>query len=202
MGLPPWPPHPNLLQLQIAPGLAGVLHLAFPLAGVALSLGIVHGIAALWRRPANQRPAEYCAGYLMALLFFAPVFMFSSPYAAVGSLVIAHGFQYLVLAGLVASGDRRGADRLRVLLMMVGLALVAGAALNASSHLHASGPLGRLCYGAYLGVVMTHFVVDAGIWRLRDPSSRQFIPSRVPFLLPPRPSSVTDGPEADIWSRA
>jgi hypothetical protein len=195
--------HPALLQLQLqlAPGLTSVLQVAFALAGVALVLGIVHGLVALWLRPADQRPAEYCAGFLMALLFFAPVFIFTSPYTAVGGLVVAHGLQYLVLVGLVATGDRRGADRLRFLMVLACLALVAGAVLNASSHLHASGPLGRLCYGAYLGVVMTHFVVDAGIWRLRDPSSRQFISSRVPFLVPPRPSSVADRPGPDICSR-
>jgi hypothetical protein len=36
---------------------------------------------------------------------------------------------------------------------------------------------------AYLGVTMAHFVIDAGIWRLRDEFPRQFLTSRLPYLL-------------------
>jgi hypothetical protein len=32
--------------------------------------------------------------------------------------------------------------------------------------------------------VMAHFVIDAGLWRLRDPFPRAFLASRVPSLLP------------------
>jgi hypothetical protein len=30
---------------------------------------------------------------------------------------------------------------------------------------------------------MAHFVIDAGIWRLRDEFPRQFLTSRLPYLL-------------------
>ena len=56
----------------------------------------------------------------------------------------------------------------------------------AASHLHAAGPGGRLLSGAYLGAVMAHFVIDAGLWRLRDPFPRQFLASHVPYLVPAR----------------
>jgi hypothetical protein len=35
----------------------------------------------------------------------------------------------------------------------------------------------------YLGVVMAHFVIDAGLWRLRDSFPRRFLASRMPYLL-------------------
>jgi hypothetical protein len=44
---------------------------------------------------------------------------------------------------------------------------------------------GAVLYGMYLGVVMAHFVTDAGLWRLRDPFPRRFLASRVPYLLRP-----------------
>jgi hypothetical protein len=191
--------HPGLLQLTLPLGLVRALQPAFPLVGIAFLLGGSYGIAALAHRPAGQRPVTFCAHYLMGLLFFAPVFLFRSPYAAVGTLVIVHGMQYLVLTGLVATGDRRQAARLRALVVMVGLALVAGAALNLASHLHSAGPTGRLLYGVYLGVVMTHFVFDAASWRLRDPSCRAFIASRVPRLFPAR---LADASDTDIRSAA
>jgi hypothetical protein len=59
-----------------------------------------------------------------------------------------------------------------------------GVLLSAASHLHNSSQAGRLIFGAYLGVVMTHFVIDAGIWRMRDPLARKFITENVPFLRP------------------
>jgi hypothetical protein len=48
---------------------------------------------------------------------------------------------------------------------------------------------------------MAHFVVDAGLWRLRDPFPRSFMASHVPFLVPPRETCRgpgDDGSLADI----
>jgi hypothetical protein len=187
---------PPLLQVNVSP--AQPLELV---AAVGFTLGVAQGLAALRRRPRRQRPGAFTVAYLMALFFFLPVFLFSSPYLAVGSLVIAHGFQYLMLAGLVATGHRRGIARLATASTMLCLALVAGAILAAAAHQHEADAGGRWIYGAYLGVVMSHFVVDARIWRLRDPFCRRFISSRVPFLLPPSASPVGDGSDADIQSR-
>ena len=41
--------------------------------------------------------------YLMGLFFSVPVFVFASPYAAVGGMTIADGMQYLLLVSLVAA---------------------------------------------------------------------------------------------------
>jgi hypothetical protein len=113
------------------------------------------------------------------------VFLFRSPYAAVAGLTIAHGLQYLLLVGLI-SGAPTGRAPARVgILMFVNIALVLGLALNQASHLHGSGGAGRLLYGAYLGMVMAHFVIDAGLWRLRDEFPRAFLTERLPFLLVP-----------------
>jgi hypothetical protein len=30
---------------------------------------------------------------------------------------------------------------------------------------------------------MAHFVIDAGLWRLRDPFPRQFLTGRLPYLF-------------------
>lgn len=186
---------PALLQLRGA----DLLRPAFALAVTLFLVGSCGGFIALLRRPRNERPTVFCGGYIMALLFFAPVFIFGSPYAAVGTLVIVHGLQYLVLTGLVSTGDRHGSGRFRAATFLCCGAIAAGALLSFASHLHSSGPWGRPLYGAYLGVVMSHFVVDAGVWRLRDPARRSFIAARVPFLLPTR---VSDASDTDIRSTA
>ena len=177
--------HPCLLQLRVGQG-AGEL---FTVAGLLFAAAAGSGVVALVRRPAADRPAGFCAMYLMALLFSLPIFAFRSPYAAVGGMTIAHGFQYLLLVGLVAAGNRRGTSRWLRLAAFANVALVGGALLRGASHLHGFPPLIRLVFGAYLGVVTAHFVIDAGFWRMRDPFPRAFMARHVPGLAPPRATS-------------
>ena len=67
--------------------------------------------------------------------------------------------------------------------LLANIALIGGAMLGGASHRHDAGPAGRLIFGAYLGVVMAHFVIDAGLWRMRDPLARQFMTSKLPYLV-------------------
>jgi hypothetical protein len=172
--------HPALLQLRVDPR----LELLFPLSAVAFGLAVCAGLALLARRPPGDRPAGFCVAYLVALLFSLPVFVFASPYAAVGGMTIAHGLQYLLLVGLVAAGDPRATSRMFRLAALGNIAVAGGAVLEATSHLHGAAPVGRLLFGAYLGAVTAHFVIDAGLWRLSDPFPRAFLAERVPYLVP------------------
>ena len=114
--------------------------------------------------------------YGLALVFPLPIFLFSSPYAAVAGMTMAHGLQYLLLIGLVAAGDHRRKQIVRVV-QLSALAILGGGALNLMSHLHGDGDPLTLLFGLYLGLLAGHFVVDAGIWRLREPLVRGFSPS-------------------------
>jgi hypothetical protein len=171
---------PHLLQLPVDPG-TGAL---FPLAAAAFVCSVGVGIVAFFRRPRSQRPFVLCAVFITSLLFSLPVFVFRSPYAAVGGMTIAHGLQYLLLIGLVASSGRRPARRLVRIGLFVNIALIGGLLLSLASHLHGSNPVGRLAFGAYLGVVMAHFVIDAGLWRLSEPDTRKFMGRHLPYLCP------------------
>lgn len=170
--------HPELLRLSVAPP----VRWAFSLGLVIFILAVGSGVIALRRRETADRPPAFVAIYLLSLVFFAPVFLFSSPYAAVAGVVLAHGFQYLLIVGLVAAGQRRLSPVLQ-LGVLLNVALFGGIALNLASHLHDGSWVARTAYGAYLGLVMTHFVVDAGLWRLRDEFPRSFLQSAVPYLL-------------------
>jgi hypothetical protein len=172
--------HPGLLQLRVSPGLSGL----YPAAAAVFTGAAVTGAAALARRPAHDRALSFCVSYLSSLGFWVPVFVFGSPYAAVGGMTIAHGLQYLLLVGMVAAADGQRPGRTLRLAALCNVALAGGAVLGAASHLHGAGPAGRLLFGAYLGAVMAHFVIDAGLWRLRDPFPRAFLASRVPSLVP------------------
>lgn len=174
--------HPRLLQLDIDTHLDA----AFLPAASALAVAAIAGAALFLRRRPEHRPLAVSSMYAMALLFFVPVFLFASPYAAVAGLTLAHGFQYLLVMTLVAGGDADPARRTVSLLLLLNIAAVGGVALNVASHAHGADTVQRLVFGAYLGTVMAHFVVDAGLWRLRDEFPRRYLTERIPDLVPPR----------------
>jgi hypothetical protein len=171
--------HPHLLDLTLDHRLDPL----FPLAGVAFAATVGWGFAAVARRPAGERPWPFVAVYATSLLFFGPVFVFDSPYRAVAGIVLAHGYQYLVILALVAGSRGVGGSRVAGPALLLNIALIGGLALATAARLGDGAPAARAVYGAYLGVTMAHFVVDAGIWRLRDEFPRQFLTSRLPYLL-------------------
>jgi hypothetical protein len=175
---------PGLLGLRVTP----VVHLLFPLAGLAYAIAVAAGLTVIVKRWRARRSAGFCAAYIVSLFFVLPVFCLSSPYAAVGGMTIAHGLQYLILVSLVASvGGRAQPFPFTKLALLANIALIGGAALNWASHLHNAAVPGRLVFGAYVGIVMAHFVIDAGLWRTRDPLARHFITTHLPYLVPSAP---------------
>ena len=232
-----WPFGPATAESVTAAqsGLSQIVQVIFLLAAASFTVSAAAGIAALARRPRAQRPAGFCAAYLTCLLFFAPAFVFGSPYAAVGGMTIAHGLQYLLLVTLIAGGrptgiwapegsarasevsarapegSAAGLSRLVRLALLANVAFIGGAALSGASHLHSAGPAGRLVFGAYLGIAMAHFVIDAGIWRMRDRLARNFLVTHLPYLVGARPATgqvpalvdaATDRSATDIGCRA
>jgi hypothetical protein len=161
--------HPGLLHLSVDSGLGAV----FPATAVLFAGAVAMGVVALVRRPRADRPGGFCVVYLASLLFSLPVFVLDSPYAVAGGMTVAHGLQYLLLIGLMAAGGGQGTRRLRLLAVLCDIALVGGVALSAASRLLYAAPGGRLLFGAYLGVLMAHFLIDAGVWRLRTEISER-----------------------------
>jgi hypothetical protein len=183
---------PGLLGLRVQPlGHSPLVHGVFLISAATYVIAVAAGVAAIARRPRALLPAGFCAIYLTCLLFCLPAFAFGSPYAAVGGMTIAHGAQYLLLVTLIAGAGAGWApsrlSRPISLALLANISFIGGAALSASSHLHNASQLGRSAFGAYLGVVMAHFVIDAGLWRMRDPLARRFLSMYLPYLMPSEP---------------
>jgi uncharacterized protein YhhL (DUF1145 family) len=131
-------------------------------------------VAAHRRRPSTTH---------LAVAFPLPLLLTTSPYAALGGMTLAHGLQYLLLVGLVVAGPaNKRPSATKATLLLTGVLAVA-ALLATAAHLHHGPAPTRAIFGAYLGIVMTHFVLDAGLWRLRDPFPRQWLGVRLPTLL-------------------
>lgn len=86
-------------------------------------------------------------------------------------------------SGHASNGGGNAHARALRLALLLNVVLIGGAILAAGSHLDGAGGVARAGYGAYLGAVMAHFVIDAGLWRLRDPFPRRFLAGRLPYLF-------------------
>jgi hypothetical protein len=170
---------PGLLQLPIR----AILARFFPVAVAGFAIAVAVGIWFLARRAARHRPAGFAVAYVTSLAFGLPVFVFRSPYAAVAGLTVAHGLQYLLLMSLVAAGSGRGRRALH-LAALANIALLGGAFLAVASDQLRDTGAGRMLFGLFAGAVMAHFVIDAGLWRMRDEFPRGFLSRRLPYLLP------------------
>ena len=184
---------PSLLQVPVRPLLAPL----FPAAVITFAVFVAVGAWCLAARSPAQRPAGFCVVYLTSLTFSLPVFVFTSPYAAVAGLTIAHGLQYLLLMGLLAAAGPRTGRRLAGLAALCNIALLGGAALSIASDQAAGGPAVRVLFGLFLGAVMAHFVVDAGLWRMREQFPRSFLRSRLPYLVRAAGSASNHRPPID-----
>jgi hypothetical protein len=132
-----------------------------------------------------RRPVPVSASCLISVLFMAPVFVFHNAQGAVTGMVVAHGLQYLWIVRWRSRQARIAASSSgwpATLAVIVG-AVLGGCLLEAMSELHsARDAFARVLYGAYLGIVMGHFSVDAVLWR--RPTRRIVSSDRRRALLP------------------
>ncbi|MGA9725247.1 MAG: hypothetical protein WBQ86_22520, partial [Candidatus Binatus sp.] len=105
--------------------------------------------------------------------FFLPTLVSTNDLVGYWSYAIAHGAQYLIFM-IVLSGNRKhGTTVLSLFLFLFAVMLLA------FDHLNRSGA----GMAAYTGLVMGHFLIDAKIWRLREPIQRSLISQRFAFIF-------------------
>ncbi|MBS0219989.1 MAG: hypothetical protein JSR91_04525 [Proteobacteria bacterium] len=122
------------------------------------------------------------AFFLSGTLFFLPSYLFSNPIAANSGYAIAHGLQYLVFMGVVSIDRKRlGPTLFKLLVIAVVGCIALDQAMAAPAWL--SGRFGMVIYGMFFGAVMSHFVLDAGIWRLREPFQRNYMRRKFAFVF-------------------
>jgi hypothetical protein len=156
---------------------SGVLHQA---AAWAFWIVPVMMLTALATSPELRRNAIRIVCLATGGFFFLPLFLFSDPVAAVSGYAVGHGLQYLVFMYFVGSAKP---DRdLRIIGLAV-IALVGGSVLALMDDQSLWGAPSKFVFGCYLGLVMSHFVVDAGIWKLRDPFPRKYMGNAFAFVF-------------------
>ena len=165
IGLPSW-----AAEFAWAHRLGGAVYLLSP---IAVAITIV-------KVPALRANPLRLAFLLMGAAFFLPTYLFDTATSATLGYAIAHGLQYLVFMAVVA-GKRRP---LASLALMAAIGGAGAVLLNAGIMAPDAGlPGGNALYGAFIGTVMAHFVLDAGIWRLREPFQRGYMRERFAFVF-------------------
>ena len=142
-------------------------------------------VAALMEEPRIRQNKARVFVLVLFCLFFVPSFVFTDPLAAVASYAMAHGLQYIVFMAYVSASRPRP---VLALAMLAGFALFGGYVLNL---LFAEGHSGwlRMLNGVAVGVTMAHFVIDAGVWKLRYPFQRAYMKAVFPFVFERRATS-------------
>ncbi len=137
--------------------------------------------SAPWTRVSTMPGRE--AIVLSLMLFYAPLFVFTDALTAVFMYLTAHGLQYLLFMAWVAKTPESGRWRAAALLVVATVAGGLGVRLLQNDAVWAE--YGVTLLGAAYGVTIWHFLLDGGVWRLRDPFPRTYMSERFAFLRPP-----------------
>lgn len=151
-------------------------------AAVYLVLVPISFCIAVARNPSLRTNRLRFLYFVIGTLFFLPTYIFSDAVSAIAGYTLAHGLQYFVFMSFVSTSKERTVIsfiKLCVIAAFGGLFL--NHASEASSWL--SAPYAGALYGLFIGLVMTHFVLDAGIWRLREPFQRSYMRKKFDFVF-------------------
>jgi hypothetical protein len=188
----------KVLGLEVASGyLHGVFDLLFRAGSVAF-IGIVLFSVYRYLKHRGDFPLTKAVFFFTLLLFFLPLFVSSGMDGAFYSYATAHGIQYITLVTILsvnlgASEGRRGVSKgmiaLATLLVLFGLVGARAADLKAIEWVGSSLVVARtidFAAGIGVGATIAHFVIDAGAWRLSQPSARTYMTKRFGFLFKDR----------------
>lgn len=148
--------------------------------GLSFSTGLVAQVAAIglaliaWGiRLRDEGWSWFGPWHILVTSFFAGTFVVPELRFAFGTYAYAHGLQYLLFMYLVSMSRGRALRRLSPLsLTLCGLAgsLLLSILANRARFAWTNDAV----YGVYLGLVMSHFVVDSLVWRLSEPAQRDY----------------------------
>jgi hypothetical protein len=134
--------------------------------------------------------------FFTSVFFFYPVFISTEMNVAFLSYAIAHGLQYIIFMTVIsakAKGNdeprkalRRNVWKLLLLLVVAGLAFwrvgdLKQVELVKNSWFYTG--VADFLFGAVLGATMSHFVIDAGAWKLSMSRQRAYISKRFDFIF-------------------
>ncbi len=144
---------------------------------IAAGLALVAGVA----RVRREGWSWFTPWHWFCTVFYAGTFFVHDLDFTFGTYAYAHGLQYVVFMYLLSLSRGRVMSRLSPFVLTFGglggavlLALLANRELFSWSR--------DAVFGVYLGLVMGHFVVDALVWRLSEPTQRGYVRRNFAFV--------------------
>lgn len=164
----------RLMSLHTGTLLEGQEHLLYTAGLVTHAFVPVAFVAALLSNPRILSSPLRLVFFVLCASFYLPTFLFDDLASAVLSYALAHGLQYFVFMYYVGYRGGAGSPASRFLVLTL-LGLSVGTLLTVMSDRATWGGVGDFVFGCYLGMVMSHFVVDAGLWRLGKRFQREYL---------------------------
>jgi hypothetical protein len=164
---PTWMLSNNILRSAIG-------YAALPVGVVAYVASTIALLAIIVRHPGLRSNPRLLFFIVLGWAFFLPAMFSRNPLIFYWSYAIGHGGQYLIITGITARRSSYGwygfaAFALITVGIGAGLRWMSGNVLLAQM---------------VVGVLMVHFVIDAKLWRLREPLQRKTIRARMPWVFP------------------
>ena len=184
----------KVLGMDVSPSyLHGLFDLLYR-AGFVVFMGVLVAAVAVYLKSWRTFSPGRTLFFATLTLFFLPIFLSSSMDGAFFSYAIAHGVQYLLILTVLSvnlgrTDGRRGVSGAMLVLPALALliALVGGRPEpRGFEWVKSSGMVSTsldFALGMSLGCTLAHFVIDAGAWRLRQPSVRAYLTRRFGFLF-------------------
>jgi hypothetical protein len=183
------------LAVAAIPGMLGFLHffdiglperapeilLAYRVGPATYALVAVCFGIALAKVPQLRTNNLRLAFFTYGTLFFLPTYLFSGGGSAIMGFSLAHGLQYLVFMSVVSG---RSKNPLMSGVLLLGICLTGYLLLSSGFEVRdlTNLPYAGIMFGAALGVVMAHFVMDADIWRMRGAFQRDYMRTKFDFI--------------------
>lgn len=119
---------------------------------------------------------------ILTSLFYLPTFLFHTYFQAVMGYAIAHALQYFVFMYFLAAGTQKQGQTRSVIVLIFAMLMTWGLILLTRER-SLWGAAESFVVGAATGIVMWHFILDAGFWKLSQPWQRQQVKERFAFLF-------------------
>jgi hypothetical protein len=170
--------------IQFGPTNLSTLFAQFHQVGAAIYLVLVpvSFCIAVIRNPILRTNRLRFVFFVIGTLFFLPTYIFSDAVSATAGYTLAHGLQYFVFMSFVSAGKK---GTMGSFVKLCVIAACGGIFLDHASEASTwlASPYAGAIYGLFIGLVMTHFVLDAGIWRLREPFQRSYMRKKFDFVF-------------------
>ena len=151
--------------------------------GLAIFVIVIGALVYVLVNNLRYRTNLWHSAFLVTLsLFYLPTFLSDNHMAGFMSYAIAHALQYFVFMYYLAADQKQGSTHAR-LFTLVGVAIAGWVTIWIFRDADLWGAFDQLAAGIGLGIVMAHFVVDAGTWKLSRSFQRSAVQDSFHFLF-------------------